>query len=66
MQEKKYTRDICIALLRDMQARLDAQGQHRYARRSDFSQEEVSAIKSFLGPWPRALEAAGVKPVRED
>jgi hypothetical protein len=24
------------------------------------------AIKAFLGPWPRALEKAGVKPPRED
>ena len=24
------------------------------------------AIKAFLGPWPRALEAAGIKPPRDD
>ena len=36
----------------------------RYPQRSDFSEDEVVAIKAFLGPWPRALEAAGVKPPR--
>ena len=24
------------------------------------------AIKAFFGPWPRALEAAGIKPPRDD
>lgn len=33
----------------------------RYPKKSDFSEEEVSGIKSLLGPWPRALEAAGIK-----
>jgi hypothetical protein len=26
----------------------------------------VVAIKAFLGPWPRALEKAGIKAPRED
>lgn len=29
--------------------------------RDDFDPTEVSFIKSKLGPWPRALEAAGLK-----
>ena len=29
--------------------------------RSDFSESDVMLIKSALGPWPRALEAAGLK-----
>ncbi|MBE5924527.1 MAG: hypothetical protein E7271_08685 [Lachnospiraceae bacterium] len=33
----------------------------RYPTKSDFSAEEVAAIKSHFGPWPRALEAAGIK-----
>ncbi|MBO4354060.1 MAG: hypothetical protein J5860_03860 [Clostridia bacterium] len=37
----------------------------RYVRRSDFSDEDAAAIKSFLGPWPRALEAAEIKPPRD-
>lgn len=30
-------------------------------RKSDFQDIEVIRIKSSLGPWPRALEAAGLK-----
>ena len=40
--------------------------ENRFPKRSDFSEEEVAYIKAFLGPWPRALEAAGVKAPRED
>jgi len=32
-----------------------------YPKKSDFSEEEVAAVKSYFGPWPRALEAAGIK-----
>ena len=30
-------------------------------KKSDYSEEEVACIKSYFGPWPRALEAAGIK-----
>lgn len=33
----------------------------RLPKRSDFSGGEVCFIKQMLGPWPRALEAAGLK-----
>ncbi|HOP12114.1 MAG TPA: hypothetical protein PK629_11570 [Oscillospiraceae bacterium] len=66
MADQKYTRDICIALLREKQQSLTAQGTERYPQRSDFDIEAVVAIKAFLGPWPRALEAAGLKPVRPE
>lgn len=33
-------------------------------KKSDFSEYEVMMIKSHLGPWPRALETAGVKPAK--
>ena len=66
MADKKFTREDCIALLRDTHARLLSEGQVRYPCRSDFSEDEVVAVKAFLGPWPRALEAAGIKPPRED
>ena len=56
----QYTKEICIELLREQQSHIEG----RYVRRADFSDEEVAAIKSFLGPWPRALEAAGIKPER--
>ena len=36
----------------------------RLPNKSDFSGEDVSAVKRAFGPWPRALEAAGLKPPR--
>lgn len=35
----------------------------RLPKRSDFSSVQVCFIKQVLGPFPRALEAAGLKPV---
>lgn len=40
----------------------------RVPKKSDFEPHEVSRIKAYLGPWPRALEYAGLKevnPVKE-
>jgi hypothetical protein len=48
----------CIRLLNE---RASALG--RPPRKEDFGGEDVYAIKSALGPWPRALEKAGLKPV---
>ncbi len=59
------TREDCIALLQAKAASLRAQGCERYPQRSDFTREEVVAVKARLGPWPRALEAAGIKPIKE-
>ena len=56
-----YDKQTCINMLKEKQA--DIVG--RYVRRSDFSDEDAAAIKSFLGPWPRALEAAEIKPPRD-
>lgn len=61
-----YDREICIKLLAEKYAALQLSGQERFPRRSDFSEPEVVAIKAFLGPWPRALEAAGIKEARAD
>ena len=33
----------------------------RLPRKDDFDEPTRSRIKAFLGPWPRALESAGVK-----
>lgn len=66
MAEQKFTRDACIALLREKYITLQDSGEKRYPRRSDFSEREVVAIKAFLGPWPRALEVAEIKPPRDD
>ena len=56
-----YDKQNCIDLLKQKQAEIP----DRYVRRSDFSEEDAAAIKSFLGPWPRALEAAEIKPPRD-
>ena len=36
----------------------------RLPRKDDFDEPTRSRIKAFLGPWPRALEAAGLKEPR--
>lgn len=59
--EQNLTREQCIALLTN---KFDTLG--RLPKKSDFSDYEVMMIKSHLGPWPRALEAAGIKPPRDD
>ena len=33
----------------------------RLPRKDDFDEPTRARIKAFLGPWPRALEAAGLK-----
>lgn len=33
----------------------------RIPKKEDFDSLSVSHIKAFLGPWPRALEFAGLK-----
>ncbi|MBE6953597.1 MAG: hypothetical protein E7452_08615 [Ruminococcaceae bacterium] len=66
MTEPKLTKTDCLELLAQRYARLQEAGEARYPRRADFSEREVVAIKAFFGPWPRALEAAGVKPPRSD
>ena len=66
MSDKKYRKEDCIILLQNKYRELQASGLSRYPQRSDFEDREVVAIKAFLGPWPRALEAAGIKPPRDD
>lgn len=60
----KYGEEQCIELLVNKQEALKTQGISRSPQRSDFEEEEVVAIKAFLGPWPRALEKAGLKEPR--
>ena len=66
MTDKKYKKDDCIILLNNKYKELQEQGLKRYPKRSDFEEREVVAIKAFLGPWPRALESAGIKPPRDE
>lgn len=37
----------------------------RLPTKKDFDNADCARIKAFLGPWPRALEAAGLKPPKE-
>lgn len=34
-------------------------------KKEDFDEVTRSRIKAFLGPWPRALEAAGLKEAKK-
>lgn len=36
----------------------------RLPKKEDFDEATRSRIKAYLGPWPRALEAAGLKEPR--
>lgn len=48
----------CVSRLQQAAAELG-----RLPHKADLPLEEMIAIKQQLGPWPRALEAAGLKPV---
>ena len=37
----------------------------RLPTKKDFDSASCAQIKAYLGPWPRALEAAGLKPPKE-
>lgn len=63
---EKYNKDLCLTFLREKHDSLIAEGQSRYPQRGDFDIEQVVAIKAHLGPWPHALEAAGIKPPRSE
>lgn len=56
MMDKQDKKAYAIQLLREKYAQLG-----RLPKRSDFDGETVCLIKQKLGPWPRALEAAGLK-----
>ena len=46
--------------------RRKAEALGRVPRKADFEMQEIQLIKSVLGPWPRALERAGLKPVKKE
>ena len=62
MDNKEIAKNLLIGKYRE----LCLSGNKRYPKRSDFSPDEVVLIKAHLGPWPRALEAASIKPPRND
>ena len=37
----------------------------RLPKKDDFDEATRSRIKAFLGPWPRALESAGLKEAKK-
>ena len=37
----------------------------RVPTKKDFDSATCAQIKAYLGPWPRALESAGLKPPQE-
>ena len=47
-----------IEMLRSKSSELD-----RMPKKDDFDEPTRSRIKAYLGPWPRALEAAGLKEI---
>ena len=47
---------FAVSLLEEKKEKLG-----RLPLKSDFTPQEVCFIKQKLGPWPRALEAAGLK-----
>lgn len=49
MAENDLTKENCMEMLRDAYKQLE-----RYPKKSDFTVEEVAAVKSYFGPWPRA------------
>ena len=63
---KREKEQYCVGLLCERYAALQAAGEDRYPRRADFTDQQVMAVKACFGPWPRALEAAGIKPVNEE
>ncbi|MCM1244530.1 MAG: hypothetical protein NC293_02670 [Roseburia sp.] len=52
----KLTKKDCICCLRQKAEELG-----RLPKKSDFEEEVTAMIKAHLGPWPRALETAGIK-----
>lgn len=59
--EEKLTKEDCVILIKNK-----FNENNELPKKSDFTDWQVMMIKSHLGPWPRALEKAGVKPPRDD
>lgn len=55
-EKKQYA----VMLLRDKAEEIG-----RIPKKDDFDDVTVSRIKAFLGPWPRALEYAGLKEAKK-
>lgn len=53
-------REWATALLQQKAKELD-----RLPKKDDFDDATKSRIKAYLGPWPRALETAGLKETKQ-
>lgn len=58
LQEKK---EWAVDKLRQKERELG-----RNPKKEDFDEVTLSRIKAFLGPWPRALETAGLKEIKTE
>ena len=54
--EKNLTREYYLGELKKV-----AERENRLPKKSDFSDYDVMKIKGYFGPWPWALEEAGLK-----
>ena len=57
----KTTKEEYLKMLREI-----ANKEGRLPKKSDFSVDDVNRIKGFFGPWPWALEEAGLKKSKQD
>ena len=55
------TKEYYISALKET-----AEKEKRLPKKSDFTQDDVNRIKGFFGPWPWALEAAGLKESKQE
>lgn len=51
-EKKNYAADLL---------KVKAEELDRLPKKEDFEPSDISRIKAYLGPWPRALEYAGLK-----
>lgn len=54
-------REDCLLALKSKAVAMD-----HLPKKSDFTEYEISRIKAYFGPWPRALEAAGLIPSKTE
>lgn len=58
---QQLTKEECLQALKNKMVETG-----NLPKKSDFTEYEVSRIKAFFGPWPRALEAAGLTAPRTE
>ena len=57
----KIAREDCILFFQKQHAESGI-----FPKKGDFSPEIVACIKSYFGPWPHALEEAGIKESKKE